>query len=120
MYFSKQSILRSFYLSVTLIVIFSLFYKCKYGYATLDEAFYPTIAKRFLQGDRILFDEWNNTQLSALVIMPFLKIYSLFHHDYSGVYLYFRYAYTVIKILITFLLFLIFDVLESLRHMLYL
>lgn len=105
MYFSKQSILRSFYLSVTLIVIFSLFYKCKYGYATLDEAFYPTIAKRFLQGDRILFDEWNNTQLSALVIMPFLKIYSLFHHDYSGVYLYFRYAYTVIKILITFLLF---------------
>ena len=27
----------------------------------MDEAFYPTIAYRFLQGDRILYDEWNNS-----------------------------------------------------------
>ena len=37
-------------------VIIALFWKCRYGYAQLDEAFYPTIAYRFLQGDLILYD----------------------------------------------------------------
>lgn len=77
-----------------------LFWKCKYGYATLDEAFYPTIAHRFLQGDRILYDEWSNTQLSALLIMPFLKVYKSITGDYTGVYLYLRYSYTAIKVIL--------------------
>lgn len=83
-----------------------MFWKCKYGYATLDEAFYPTIAYRFLQGDRILFDEWSNMQLSAVVIMPFLKIYMLFTGGLNGVYLYIRYCYTLLKIVIALLIFI--------------
>lgn len=42
--------------------------KCRYGYAHLDEAFYPTIAYRFIQGDFILYDEWNNTQLVSRLV----------------------------------------------------
>ena len=97
--FIKKKIL--WYLAISIITSIILFWKCKYGYATLDEAFYPTIANRFLQGDRILCDEWNNSQLSALVIMPFLKLYKLATGGYEGVYLYLRYAYTVLKIVMT-------------------
>lgn len=44
------------FFSVSLI----LFWKCCYGYAHLDEAFYPTIAYRFIQGDFILYDDMYN------------------------------------------------------------
>jgi hypothetical protein len=91
---------------IFIIVSIALFWKCKYGYGHGDEAFYPTIAKRFLDGDRILYDEWNTVQLSAVVIMPFLRLYTLFNGSYDGVYLYFRYAYTVIKILISILIYI--------------
>jgi hypothetical protein len=91
---------------IFIIVSIALFWKCKYGYGHGDEAFYPTIAKRFLDGDRILYDEWSALQLSAVVIMPFLKLYTLINGSYDGVYLYFRYAYTVIKILISILIYI--------------
>jgi hypothetical protein len=38
--------------------------------------------------------------------MPFLRLYTLFNGSYDGVYLYFRYAYTVIKILISILIYI--------------
>ena len=37
-----------------------LFWKCCYDYVHLDEAFYPTIAYRFIQGDFILYDDMYN------------------------------------------------------------
>lgn len=70
------------FFSVSLI----LFWKCRYGYAHLDEAFYPTIAYRFIQGDSILYDEWNNTQLASLLLVPFLKVYISIKGNLDGIY----------------------------------
>lgn len=78
-----------------------LFWKCKYGYTFLDEGFYPTIAYRFIQGDRILFDEWNNTQLSNFLLIPLMKGFLKINGDFTGIYLFIRYAYTVLKIVIS-------------------
>lgn len=82
-----------------------LFWKCRYGYAHLDEAFYPTIAYRFIQGDAILYDEWNNTQLASLLLVPFLKVYIALKGNLDGIYLTIRYAYTVLKMLIALLIY---------------
>jgi len=71
----------------------------------MDEAFYPTIAYRFLQGDRILYDEWSNTQLSALIIMPFIKLYLAFNGGTDGIYLFLRYSYTVLKLILSIFIF---------------
>ena len=95
------------YVIITIPAIVMLFWKCKWGYATLDEAFYPTIAYRFLQGDRMLFDEWSNTQLSSLVIMPFLKAFMAINGGTVGIYLCVRYTYTVMKIFISIYVFLV-------------
>ena len=40
-------------------------WRCRYGFAEADEAFYPTIAYRLTQGDRLLVDEWH-TQKSRV------------------------------------------------------
>lgn len=82
-----------------------LFWKCRYGYAHLDEAFYPTIAYRFIQGDSILYDEWNNTQLASLLLVPFLKVYISIKGNLDGIYITIRYVYTVFKILISLLIY---------------
>lgn len=89
------------FISVSLI----LFWKCRYGYAHLDEAFYPTIAYRFIQGDSILYDEWNNTQLASLLLVPFLKVYISIKGNLDGIYITIRYVYTVFKILISLLIY---------------
>ena len=91
----------SFFLGVIVLV----FWKCKYGYATLDEAFYPTIGYRFLQGDAILYEEWSNTQLTGILMLPILKIYQIINGGMEGVYLYLRYTYTILKILIAGLIY---------------
>ena len=97
--------------SIAMIIFFSgivilLFWKCNYGYATLDEAFYPTIAYRFMQGDAILYEEWSNTQLTGFLLLPVLMLYQVINGGMDGIYLYIRYVYTIFKILIAVFLFL--------------
>lgn len=71
----KYSIYNILYVALFVIISSLLIWKCRYGYTTLDEAFYPTIADRFIQGDAIFSEEWSNTQLSNLILIPILKCY---------------------------------------------
>lgn len=87
-------------------IVILLFWKCNYGYATLDEAFYSTIAYRFMQGDAILYEEWSNTQLAGFLLLPVLMLYQAINGGMDGIYLYIRYVYTIFKILIAVFLFL--------------
>lgn len=84
-----------------IFISIGIIWKCRFGYAYLDEAFYPSIAYRVLQGDRLFWDEWNNTQLSNLALIPLLKFYIMIKGDTSGIYLFIRYTYTAIKIVLS-------------------
>ena len=99
----------TFFVWITLFtaIVFAIFWKCKYGYTYLDEGFYPTIAYRFIQGDRILVDEWNNTQLSNFILIPFMKLFLKSRGDFTGVYLFIRYTYTICKIIISIFIYMI-------------
>lgn len=44
-----------------------------FGFNKNDEIFYISTVYRFFQGDAMLVDEWNNVQLFALLIYPFLQ-----------------------------------------------
>lgn len=91
--------------AIFVIVSIVLFWKCRYGYMDIDEAFYPTFAYRFLQGDSLIYDEWSGFQLSGIVIMPFIKLYMLMNGSTDGIYLFIRYTYSVLKILIAALIY---------------
>ena len=102
---SKYNIYNILYVALFVVISSLLLWKCRFGYATLDEAFYPTIAYRFIQGDAILSEEWNNTQLSNLILIPILKCYINTKGNLDGIYLAIRYMYTVCKILISMLIY---------------
>lgn len=87
------------YLTIAAGIICALFYKCRYGYAVLDEAFYPTIGYRFSQGDAVLYEEWSNTQLYGVLMVPIIRAYIFVNGSTEGIYLFFRYLYTLIKII---------------------
>jgi hypothetical protein len=90
---------------IFLIVSIALLWKCRYGCVSADEAYYPTIAYRFLMGDRILYDDWGGAQLYSVLLMPLLKLYMTIVGSMDGVYLFIRYVYTIIKIIISVLIY---------------
>jgi len=85
-------------IAYTVIVLMTvwLLLDCKFsvGFA-LDEAFYLTIPKRLLAGDGLLTDEWQLSQLSSVLLLPFVKLWYIFHDSSEGMYLQFSYLYAV-------------------------
>lgn len=78
-----------------------LFWKCRYGYVNMDEAFYLTVPYRLFQGDALFLDEWAPSQMSGFITYPFVATFIKFTGGTTGIYLYIRYLYVVCKLLIT-------------------
>lgn len=49
------------------------FFRQFYGFNKNDEIYYLSMARRFVQGDGMLVDEWNNGQLFTFLLLPFMK-----------------------------------------------
>ena len=95
-------------LFVSLFIIFGIiiFWRCRYGCASLDESFYLIFPYRFLQGDRFIVDEWNNTQLASVFLMPIMYVYMKIVGNTDGIFLFMRYLYTVFNVLISIFIYL--------------
>ncbi len=96
---------RPWFWMIFLAITVILFWKCRYGYANLDEAFYLTVPYRLLQGDRILYEEWHYSQLSAVLLIPLLSFYIKIIGGTGGIYLFIRCVYTICKCLISAFMF---------------
>ncbi len=94
-----------FILSMLLLSAFFI-WKCPYGYGGGDEPFYLTLAQRLSMGDALLCDEWNLSQLSGLLLLPFYRLHRLITGSTEGIVLHFRYIYTGVQLLVTLLLYL--------------
>lgn len=92
---------RTIYIYASLFILFSIIviWKCRYGYAHYDESFYLAIPYRFLQGDRMLYDEWACIQMEAIPLMPILALYLKIKGNLDGIFLFIRYFYSIVKIL---------------------
>lgn len=82
-----------------------LLWKCRFGYGAGDEPFYLTLAQRLADGDALLSEEWNLSQLSGLLLLPFYRIYRLFYSTTDGIILHFRYIYVLMQSLTCLLLY---------------
>lgn len=49
------------------------FFRQFYGFNQNDEIYYLSMTCRFVQGDGMLVDEWNNGQLFTFLLLPFMK-----------------------------------------------
>ena len=76
------------------LLLFGWFaWSVRFGVNRVDESFYLTIVQRFLQGDRVLVDEWHLSQLSALFQMLPFRIYTAAAGGTDGVILFMRYVF---------------------------
>ena len=87
-----------------MVVICLLVWKCRFGYSRFDEAFYVAQAMRFINGDRFLVDDWYGGQLFSLFLIPFIKWYLFFNDGTEGLFLFIRYTYIFLKIIMAKLL----------------
>ncbi len=88
--------IRKYYVHICFAVSFLiLLWRSFKGFCWTDESFYVSTADRFVRGAIPLVDEWYRTQLSSIVMVPFLAIYKMIA-GYNGVILYFRILYLLL------------------------
>lgn len=76
-------------------IIFSI-WKSQYGFGGYDESFYHTIPKRLLSGDILFVDEWNLSQMSSILQLPFVWLYTTISGSTEGIVYAGRIFYIVI------------------------
>ena len=83
-----------------------ILYKCQFGFANLDESFYLTVPYRLTMGDSLFQEEWHVSQMAGFLIYPILTLYRLFVPDTQGLFLNFRYIFTVLHALVALLIYI--------------
>lgn len=91
----KKKITRIDALFILLLLFMAVFYawRLPHGYAGIDEGFYCTVPYRLWQGDSLISQEWHVSQLSGLLLYPFMLLYRFFGGTGEGIILTFRYFY---------------------------
>lgn len=64
---------------------------------SVDEAFYLTIPKRILAGDGLLTDEWQLSQLSSVLLLPFVWLWYAIKDSAEGMYMFFAVLFCVVR-----------------------
>ena len=78
------------------VVLAMSIWKVRFGFPGADESIYISIPYRVLQGDAFLLQEWHMSQMSGFLVLPLLRIYLAITKSTEGIYLAFRYLYTVL------------------------
>lgn len=83
---SSKMFWQDVFFAVLLIagIIFSV-WKAQFGFGGYDEAFYLTIPERLLKGDALFVDEWNLSQMSSVLLLPFVWIYTTIAGSTAGI-----------------------------------
>ena len=92
---SRKTIYGIAYALAFLVLLSFLLWKCRYGYANKDEAFYLTIPYRLCRGDSLLLHEWHLSQLSGFLLFPAMKLYLSLWGNTEGILLHFRVVFTL-------------------------
>lgn len=97
----KKRITKYDALFILLLVFMVVFYawRLPHGYAGIDEGFYYTIPLRLTQGDSLITQEWHVSQLSGILLYPFMVVYRMFGGTGEGIILVFRYFYGAMQII---------------------
>ena len=81
-------------------------WKAHYGFPARDETFVISLAHRFWQGDLPVFQEWNNSQFSAILMLPFFSLIVKFNGGMEGIVLASRILYVILNCCIAVFLYL--------------
>ena len=80
-------------------------WRIKYGFGGYDEPFYLTVPHRLFMGDSLLSEEWHVSQLSGILLFPFVSLYELITKTTDGIILYMRILYIICHALVSVFLY---------------
>ncbi len=85
-------------LFAVLIIAGIIFYiwKAQFGFGGYDDAFYLTVPHRLLKGDALFVDEWHLSQMSGVLQLPFVWLYTTIAGSTAGIIYAMRIFYVVI------------------------
>ena len=92
----RKAICYYIYATVFCLITAFLFWKCRYGFGNIDEAFFITTPYRLLQGDKLILHEWHLSQTSSVLLIPAVKLQLMLFGNMDGVILHFRYIFTAV------------------------
>ena len=76
-------------------IAFSI-WKAQFGFGGNDEAFYLTIPERLLKGDALFVDEWHLSQMSGVLQLPFVWLYTTIAGSTEGIIYAMRIFYIIL------------------------
>ncbi|MBC8569717.1 hypothetical protein [Zongyangia hominis] len=82
--------------------------RCFYGFDWSDETYYLALPYRFVLGDQFFLHSWDIHQLSAMLLVPFVRLYTFIVGSTEGILLSFRLLYTVLQFIIAITAFSVF------------
>ena len=82
--------------AILLILLLNV-WKAHYGFPARDETFVISLAHRFWQGDLPVIQEWNNSQFSAILMLPFFSMIVKGKGSTEGIVLAFRFLYVILN-----------------------
>lgn len=87
---------------ISFLILFALsacfiFWKCPYGFGSLDESFVLTVPFRLVQGDGLFANEWHLSQMAGFIAYPFVYVFLKLNGNTEGIILAFRYIYAFIQ-----------------------
>lgn len=85
-------------------VIFAI-WKCRYGFGGNDEAFYLATPHRLTLGDALIRDEWHLSQLSSVLLYPFVWLYTILTGGTTGIMLASRLVYIILHCAVSVLIY---------------
>lgn len=92
---------------IVLAILFILYiFRAQYGFVSVDESLYLALPYRFLTNDAMLSEEWNLSQLSAILLLPLVKGYLAIFKNTDMMYLAFRYIYIIWNLAVTIISFI--------------
>lgn len=95
---SNKAAIISYSLIFAVFLIFLT--RCFYGFDWSDETYYSAISYRLCMGDELFKENWDIHQLSAIITMPLVYIYTSIVKSTDGLILFMRITYTICQFLV--------------------
>lgn len=94
---NEKTVQNIIFAAVMAVAAVFLFWKCRYGFANMDESLYLAIPYRLWQGDGLFVNEWNLSSFSSFLLLPFVSVYMAIAGTTEGIILSFRYIFTAVQ-----------------------
>lgn len=101
---NKTVCLKKICMALYLCVGAFLIWRCFLSFCQSDESFYIALVDRLWKGDRLFLDEWNPTQMYAIVLFPIYSVYRWLVGSTDGIFLFFRLVIQLWEVNIGFLI----------------